>query len=307
MSFSRKEDLQYQIKYDNIDEINYNGFDYSSKSPEEINTLFSDVFKTGMQGVCFSLYEDGQKPGDIISEEQVRRRMKIIAPYTKWVRSFSCTEGNEFIPLIAKEYGIKTLVGAWLGDDPGINEREIEGLIQLCNQGLVDIAAVGNEVMYRKDLTEDELLVFIQRVKNAIPDSIPVGYVDAYYEFTIKPRITEACDLILTNCYPYWEGCNLEYSLGHMKQMYHQALEAGKGKKVIITETGWPSQGESFKGSHPSKENAIKYFVNTQLWSQQEDIDIFYFSSFDESWKVGAEGEVGAYWGIWDKNEKLKY
>jgi exo-beta-1,3-glucanase (GH17 family) len=291
----------------NIDEINYNGIDYSSKSSKELNTLFSDVLKTGVHGLCFSLYEDGQKPGDIISEEQVRRRMKIIAPYTKWVRSFSCTEGNEFIPLIAKEYGIKTLVGAWLGDDPEINEREIEGLIKLSNEGLVDIAAVGNEVMYRKELTEDELLEFIQRVKNAIPDSIPVGYVDAYYEFTIKPRITEACDLILTNCYPYWEGCNLEYSLGHMKQMYHQALHAGNGKKVIITETGWPSQGESYKDSHPSKENAIKYYINTQLWSQQDDIDIFYFSSFDESWKVGVEGEVGAYWGIWDKNEKLKY
>ena len=307
MSFSRKEDSQYQIKYDNIDEINYNGIDYSSKSSKELNTLFSDVLKTGVHGLCFSLYEDGQKPGDIISEEQVLRRMKIIAPYTKWVRSFSCTEGNEFIPLIAKEYGIKTLVGAWLGDDPEINEREIEGLIKLSNEGLVDIAAVGNEVMYRKELTEDELLEFIQRVKNAIPDSIPVGYVDAYYEFTIKPRITEACDLILTNCYPYWEGCNLEYSLGHMKQMYHQALHAGNGKKVIITETGWPSQGESYKDSHPSKENAIKYYINTQLWSQQDDIDIFYFSSFDELWKVGAEGEVGAYWGIWDKNEKLKY
>ena len=134
-----------------------------------------------------------------------------------------------------------------------------------------------------------------------------MGYVDAYYEFSIKPRITAACDLILTNCYPYWEGCDLEYSLGHMNQMYHQALHAANGKKVIITETGWPSKGESFKGSHPSTENAIKYFINTQLWSQKENIDIFYFSSFDESWKVGAEGEVGAYWGIWDKNEKLKY
>ncbi len=29
--------------------------------------------------------------------------------------------------------------------------------------------------------------------------------------------------------------------------------------------------------------------------------------SFDESWKVGTEGDVGAYWGLWDKNEKLKF
>ena len=39
----------------------------------------------------------------------------------------------------------------------------------------------------------------------------------------------------------------------------------------------------------------------------EEDIDVFYFSSFDESWKVGPEGDVGAYWGLWDKDEKLKY
>jgi exo-beta-1,3-glucanase (GH17 family) len=308
MSFRRKEDSLYQIQFDDINENNYfGGFDFTSKSTADLNNLFQDVLKSGMHGLCFSLYEDGQKPGDVISEEQVRRRMKIMAPYTKWVRSFSCTEGNEFIPIIAKEYGIKTLVGAWLSDDAEINEKEIEGLIRLANEGFVDIAAVGNEVMYRKDLTEEELLDFIDKVKQSIPDTIPVSYVDAYYEFTIKPRITEACDLILTNCYPYWEGCPLDYSLAHMKSMYHQALHAGNGKKVIITETGWPSQGESFKDSHPSKENALKYFINTQLWSQQEDIDIFYFSSFDEAWKVGAEGEVGAYWGIWDKNEELKF
>jgi len=35
----------------------------------------------------------------------------------------------------------------------------------------------------------------------------------------------------------------MDYSLLYMKQMYQQALRAGQGKKVIITETGWPSQG----------------------------------------------------------------
>ena len=286
--------------------LSLSGVDLSAKSETEIKNLFLLTLNTKMHGLCFSLYEDGQKPGDIISEEQVRRRMKIIAPYTKWIRSFSCTEGNEYIPIIAKEFGLKTLVGAWLGDDLEVNEREVAGLIQLAKDGYVDIAAVGNEVLYRKELTEDELLNYILQVKNEIP-SIPVGYVDAYYEFTIKPRITDACDLILANCYPYWEGCSLEYSLVYMKQMYQQAVEAANGKKVIITETGWPSRGESFETAHPSTNNAISYFINTQLWSKEDNIDIFYFSSFDESWKVGAEGEVGAYWGIWDKNEILKY
>ncbi|MDF1694405.1 MAG: glycosyl hydrolase family 17 protein [Saprospiraceae bacterium] len=276
------------------------------KSIEEIEKLFLEILNNGVHGFCFSLYAEGQKPGDIISEDQVRRRMKILAPHTEWVRTFSCTEGNELIPKVAKEMGIKTLVGAWLGDDPEVNEREIEGLIKLANEGLVDIAAVGNEVMYRGDLSEDELLGFMERVKNNIPADIPMGYVDAYYEFTHRPRITEKCDVILTNCYPYWEGCPYEYSLHHMQAMYNEAKDAGRGKRVIITETGWPSQGESLKGAHAGRESALKYFINTQLWSAADDIDVFYFSSFDESWKVGAEGEVGAYWGLWDKNEKLK-
>ena len=281
--------------------------DYAGKSIEELRKLFREALESGMHGLCSSPYEEGQKPGDQLSEEQVRRRLEIMRPYTKWIRSFSTTEGNEMIAKIAKEMGMKTLVGAWLGDDPEINEQEVANLIQLAKDGYVDIAAVGNEVMYRGDLTEDELLAFLNRAKEEIPNDIPVGYVDAYYEFSDRPAITEACDVILANCYPFWEGCDLDYSLLYMKDMYNRAKGAGNGKKVIITETGWPSQGTNLRGAFPSEENAIKYFINAQKWSQEEDIEMFYFSSFDESWKVGAEGDVGAYWGIWDKDENLKY
>jgi len=279
--------------------------DYSSKSVKELRTLSKAVLEGGMHGLCFSAYMEGQEPGHVLTEDQVRRRMEIISPYTSWVRSFSCIEGNDLIPRIAKEYGIKTLVGAWLGSDSNLNAQEINGLIELSNAGMVDIAAVGNEVMYRKDLTEDQLLSYIYQVKEAV--NIPVGYVDAYYEFGARPAITQACDVLLANCYPYWEGCPMEYSLNHMQQMYDQAVDAARGKKVIITETGWPSQGSSLKGAVSNAENAMKYFINTQVWSTKDDIGIFYFSSFDESWKVGEEGDVGAYWGLWDKHENLKF
>ena len=94
-----------------------------------------------------------------------------------------------------------------------------------------------------------------------------------------------------------------------MQHTYGQALNATKGKKVIITETGWPSKGESLGDAHPSEMNALKYFINTQLWSKKAGIEVFYFSFFDESWKVGGGGGGGggAYWGIWDKNEQLKF
>ena len=286
--------------------LTLSGIDYSGKSPEQLQSLFKQTLEAGMHGLCYSAYEEGQQPGDILTIEQIRRRMAVIAPYTKWIRSFSCIEGNELVPQVAREFGIKTLVGAWLGKDKDLNEQEIAGLIQLAKAGHVDIAAVGNEVLYRKDLSEEELLAYIQRVKTAIPETT-VGYVDAYYEFTDCPKISEACDVILSNCYPFWEGCQIDYSLVYMKQMYQQAMLAAKGKKVIITETGWPSQGKNFEDAEPSMENAIKYFINTQQWSREENIEIFYFSSFDESWKVGAEGDVGAYWGLWDMHQNLKF
>lgn len=273
---------------------------------ESLKKFSQTALQNGMHGLCFSPYQEGQEPGDFISEAQIRRKLELILPYTKWIRTFSCTEGNELIPVLAKEYGLKTLVGAWLGDDPEVNAAEINGLIKLCKAGYVDVAAVGNEVMYRGDLEEDQLIKFIEQVKHEISE-IPVGYVDAYYEFTDRPKITAACDVILANCYPYWEGCSLEYSLIYMKQMFEQARAAGQGKKVIITETGWPSQGASLEGAHPSYENALKYFINAQSWSQQADIEMFYFSSFDESWKVDSEGDVGAFWGLWDKDENLKF
>ncbi|HMQ49975.1 MAG TPA: glycosyl hydrolase family 17 protein [Saprospiraceae bacterium] len=278
----------------------------SEVSGAEIKDLFLEILNNGVYGFCFSAYEEGQKPGDILSEEQVSRRLQMLKPHTQWIRSFSCTEGNELIPRIAKSMGMKTLVGAWLGKDPELNEQEVLGLIALAKEGLVDIAAVGNEVLYRKDLSEEALLEHIQRVKAAIPE-IQVGYVDAYYEFSQHPKITAACDLILANCYPYWEGCPIEDSLEYLKKMYRQAAQAGNGKKVLISETGWPSRGENLKGAVPSERHALEYFINTQMWALDEDIALFYFSSFDESWKVGAEGEVGAYWGIWDKHEKLKF
>lgn len=298
--------MSYRVeRYLSLAKINKENY-LLDKTETEKKDLFQEILHHGVHGFCFSLYEEGQKPGDIISEEQVRRRMHILKPHSQWIRSFSCTEGNEHIPRIAKELGMKTLVGAWLGNDSETNDKEIEKLVELSRMGYVDIAAVGNEVLYRKDLSEDQLLSYIKKVKKAVPQ-IPVGYVDAYYEFTMKPKITAACDVILANCYPFWESCPAEDALSYLKQMHQQVLKAANGKPVIISETGWPSQGEELNGAIPSPENALDYFINTQFWCMDEKIDCFYFSSFDEAWKVGPEGEVGAHWGIWDKNEKLKY
>ncbi len=272
----------------------------------ELAAAFDATLHAGMHGLCFSPYMDGQGPGSQIGEAQIRERLQIIRPHTRWIRSFSCTEGNEHIARIAHECGLKTLVGAWLGTDRDTNEREIRGLIEVARAGHADLVAVGNEVLLREDLTEDELLACIQRVKDALP-GIQVGYVDAYHLFELHPRITAACDMVLTNCYPFWEGCSLDDSIAYMQSMYRRTVAVAGGKKVIISETGWPNIGTAFHGAVPSQAGAMRYFVETCGWAQRDNVEVFYFAAFDEAWKVGAEGDVGACWGLWDPLGQPKY
>lgn len=271
-----------------------------------LDVLLSDK----MHGISFSAYREGQKPGDPLSREQIEQRMGIIAPRFNWVRSFSTTQGNELIPAVAKEMGLKTLVGAWLGTDADKNRQEVDNLIELAHQGVVDVAAVGNEVLYREDLSEAELLAFMAEVRERLPAEIPMGYVDAYYEFEDRPKVTAACDVLLTNCYPFWEGCAHPYAILYMQDMYRRVQRVANGKRVIISETGWPSAGGNFYGAESSPQGAYLYFLKAMEWAASEQIEMFYFSSFDESWKVAGEageGDVGAHWGLWDKNERFKY
>ncbi len=268
--------------------------------------LVHQTLMLGVHGLSFSPYTNGQGPDAVVGAEQIRERMAVIQPYTKWIRTFSCCNGSELIPAIAHQLGLKTLVGAWLGTDLDINEREIDGVIKIARAGHADRVAVGNEVLLREDMDEDKLLEYIRRVKDALPD-IEVGYVDAYYLFEKHPRITAACDVVFANCYPFWEGCEREGAVAYMQSMVQRVMAVAMGKPVVISETGWPDKGTPFHGAQPSRENAMTYFVDCCRWSQAAGIDLFYFSAFDEAWKVGAEGDVGAYWGIWDAEGQLKY
>jgi GPH family glycoside/pentoside/hexuronide:cation symporter len=119
--------------------------------------------------------------------------------------------------------------------------------------------------------------------------------------------LISSCDLLLVNFYPFWEGANVDFTTSYLQNMMEVTKNVAQGKKIIISETGWPSKGETVEEAIPSEINAMKYFVSSQKWAKNNNIELFHFSSFDESWKALQEGTVGTAWGIWDKNEKLKF
>lgn len=283
------------------------GINPAAYTDDELRALVAALLRDGIHGLSFSPYVAGQGPGTQLGEAQIRERLAIIQDSVRWIRTFSCTDGHELIPAIAAEQGLKCMVGVWLDDDLEKNAEEMANAIAIAKAGHAGIVAVGNEVLLRGELSEQQLVDYINEAKAAVPNGVEVGYVDAYFEFEDHPAIADACDVILANCYPFWEGCPAEHALLYMKEMYRRAQRAGNGKRVVISETGWPSVGTPTDGAVPSYTNAIRYFINTYQWAEEDNIDIIYFSAFDEAWKVDSEGDVGAYWGLWGADGKPKF
>jgi glucan 1,3-beta-glucosidase len=170
-----------------------------------------------MHGLDFSPYLDGQDPnqGSVISEAQMRARMEIIAPYTGWVRTFGCTSGLEAAGRLAHEMGLRVALGAWLSRDAAANECEIACLIRVAQARQVDLAIVGSEVLLRGDLSEAQLLVYLQRVKVALP-TLPVSTAEVYGVLLAHPAVIAASAIVLANYYPYWEGVDVNYAVASM-------------------------------------------------------------------------------------------
>ncbi len=282
------------------------GIDIDSLSKEAIHHKFRQMFQSKMHGICFSAYTESQNPGNIITEEQISKRLAVLVNHTEWIRIFSCTDGHEKIPKIAKDMGFKVLMGAWIGKDKEKNATEVQSLIKLINEGNVDMAAIGNEVMFRGDQDEDTIIKYIQEVKRNTK-GVSICCIDIYNELINHPKLIEASDKLLINCYPFWEGASIEHAGIYLQEIYNKTKAIAKGKEIIITETGWPSKGEVTGEAIPSVENQMLYYMEAQTWAKQVNVKLFYFSSFDEAWKIHSEGWAGTSWGLWDENENFKF
>lgn len=262
---------------------------------------------TKLYGIDFSPYMDGQDPdyGATVNDTQIHDRMRIIAPHTSWIRTYGMSGGLEDAGAIAHELGLKAAVGAWLSGDMAANEREIDALIAEAKAGNVDLAIVGSETLYRGDLNESQLIAYIRQVKQAVPN-VTVTTADTYEELIEHPKVLEACDVIMFNYYPYFEGVGIDAAIPAMDVAYRDMVSRSNGKAVIISETGWPSAGNSIGKAVPSSDNSSRFCGEFVNWAMVNNASYYYFDAFDEAWKARSEGPQGAHWGVWDKDGRLK-
>ncbi|HOW70717.1 MAG TPA: Ig-like domain-containing protein [Phycisphaerae bacterium] len=261
-----------------------------------------------LPGICFSPYVDGQDPnqGDVVTEDQLRARMRLIAPYAQAIRTYGCTNGLEAAGRVAHSLGLKAVIGAWLASDSTVNQNEITSLITVANAGEADMAIVGSETLYRNDRTPEQLVAHIAAVKQAIPVQIPVGTADVYGQFLDHPEVISASDCLWVHYFPYWEGIRIDVAMAYVHAGHQLVLGAAEGRTVYVGETGHPSGGASVNEAEASPENAAFYLLNVASWAQVTGTPVYYFAALDEDWKVTSEGETGRHWGIADKNGTLK-
>ena len=129
--------------------LSLTGINPAELSADELRRIVANILDDGIHGLCFSPYTEGQGPGTEVSAEQIRERLALVADATSWVRTFSCTEGNEKIPAIAADMGLKSMVGIWLDDDLENNEKEMSNAEAVVAAGNAGILAVGNQLATR--------------------------------------------------------------------------------------------------------------------------------------------------------------
>ena len=77
------------------------GADLNSLSLDELKQLANKLLSGSLHGICFSPYDENQKPGDALDPKDIEYKVNFLKPYFKWCRSFSCTEDNELIPALS--------------------------------------------------------------------------------------------------------------------------------------------------------------------------------------------------------------
>jgi len=261
-----------------------------------------------IDGFCFGPFLTGSPMSGPVTVEEAERLFDQMKYYTTWVRIYSVMPlrgSKETLASVAKRMGLKVAAGCWLSSSSAANQLEIKALFDACKKGDVDMIIVGSEVLLRKDLPEDELITEIQNFKQAFP-KLTVTTSEDWRELLKHPKVIAACDLLMVNIYPCWDGVALSDAPKMFNQHYEEVVRKTGGKKVIIGETGWPSGGVTIGKAEFTVENAAKYCLNIASWGQKTEHQYFYFEAFDEPWKVSDEGTLGAHWGIWDTEKKMK-
>lgn len=262
-------------------------------------------------GVNYGPFRDGQSPdrGVFPTADQLREDMPVLRRIAPCIRTFSVTNGFDQIPAMAKQAGLKVVPTAWIGPlstAGAANDAEVSKLISVANQNdNLLFLAVGSEALLRGDVSKERLIAYINQVKQGV--TLPVTTAEPWRVWLDNPDLANAVDLIFLNVYGYWDEQPVENAVAYVFQRYNEIKSKYPNKRVVISETGWPSDGESRGAAAPSLANQRRFVQEFIVKAAEQNADTFLFAAFDENWKRRPGAEVEAHWGYYTANRQPKH
>jgi exo-beta-1,3-glucanase (GH17 family)/cellulose synthase/poly-beta-1,6-N-acetylglucosamine synthase-like glycosyltransferase len=264
--------------------------------------------------------------------DQIRNDLRAIAPYTNTVRTYESTMGEELVPGIAAEFGLRVTVGIWLSGCTAkttkdecdaiekSNENEIRSAVDLARRhSNVNAVVVGNETTLRREKTVDELVTLIKRVKKQVSVPVTTGETwdvwlehqpdpqkDPDYKYKDGYKLASAVDFIAAHILPYWDKKTPAEAVDHTIEVYNQLRRAHVGKHIVIAEFGYPSAGYNRDSAEPGRAEQAMVIRNFASRARALGIDYNVIEAYDQPWKV-KEGSVGSYWGLFDATRAPKF
>src|SRR3954470_8003469 len=260
------------------------------------------------RGILPSLSYTPFEPGHTVADgdaDKIRADLKKLSTLTRAIRQYSSTEGNELVPPIAAEFGVKVTVGAWIDKNADRNKREIEAAIALAKRNSnVNGIVVGNETLFRGEQKIDDLIELIKQVKKSV--NVPVTTGEIWNIWRDNPELASSVDFIAAHVLPYWENFTSKQAVDQAVAMFQLLREQFPGKRIVIAEFGWPSAGYNLRNADPGPFEQASVLRNFVTRAEAIGIDYNIVEAIDQPWKF-FEGGVGPYWGILDASREPKF
>ena len=264
-------------------------------------------FEGQLASVSYAPFKGSAHPdsGTTAQAAQIRSDLKLLAPYTRAIRTYSATSGVELVPGIASEFGLRVTAGAWIDKNRNRNEREIRSVIDLSRRhSNVNGIIVGNETIYRDEQKVSDLIQMIQRVKRST--HVPVTTGEIWHVWIEHPELVSAVDYIAAHILPYWEGFSETQTVDQTVIIYEKLRKAYPGKRIVIAEFGWPSAGYNMHRANPGRIEQAVVLRDFVARAEAYGMDYNIVEAIDQPWKTN-EGGVGPYWGIFDASRHPKF
>ncbi|KAK0516880.1 hypothetical protein JMJ35_000035 [Cladonia borealis] len=172
------------------------------------------------------------------------------------------------------------------------------------NWALVNTINVGNELVNSGSASPSQVTAAISTARSALKSAGytgPVVTVDTMVAMKNNIELCTASDFCAVNCHAFFDANTPASGAGaFVKNWADQISAAAGGKTTVVTESGWPTQGDANGVAVPSLANH-QAAIQSLKSSFGGGVGLVLYGMYNDLWKVDTGSTFGAekFWGIY--------